>query len=138
MEYKSIPADKNGYGFRLTNIAKNIVIIIAITFLLFVIFAFVITYTNIPTEAVSPVIFGITIISIIAASIINGKKADEKGWLTGGISGLVYMIILYILGSIIYRNFSINTNSIAMIISGIFAGMLGGIIGINNRKKYKR
>ena len=62
MEYKSIPADKNIYGFRLTNIAKNIVIIIATTFLLFVIFAFVITYTNIPTDAVSPVIFGITII----------------------------------------------------------------------------
>ena len=138
MEYKSIPADKNGYGFKLTNIAKNIVIIIAITFLLFVIFAFVITYTNIPTEAVSPIIFGITLISIITASIINGKKASEKGWLTGGASGMIYMLILYILGSIVYRNFSINTNAIAMIISGIFAGMLGGIIGINNRKKYKR
>ena len=138
MEYKSISSDKSTFGFNIINVFKNIIISYVITFILFIIFAFMITYTEIPSKAVSPVIVIITIFSIVLAGFLNGRKASEKGWLTGCVSGFLYMIILYLIGSIVYRNFSVNPNGIAMIICGIFSGIFGGIVGINNKKKYKR
>ena len=138
MNYNSVSKDTSGFGNQLINISKTLSISYIITFILLAVFAFIITYTDFPASAVSVTTIIIILASILTASIYNGKKAQEKGWLTGLISGSMYMIILYIIGSIVFRDFTINSNAILLIICGIFAGVLGGIIGINNKKKYRR
>ena len=138
MEYKTISQSSGILTCPIKTILKNIFISYGITFILLLIFAFVITYTNIPYSIVSPVSISVAVISILIAGILSGKKSSEKGWLTGCITGLVYMLILYLAGSIIYKNPGINSNGIIMIVIGIISGTLGSIIGINNKKKYKR
>ena len=138
MEYKTI---SQGTGFLtcpIKTLFKNILISYGISLILIFIFAFIITYTSIPYSIVSTTSVIITIISILIAGIMGGKKSSEKGWLTGCITGLVYMLTLYIIGSIIFRNPGISSNGVIMIIIGIISGALGSIIGINNKKKYKR
>ena len=41
------------------------------------------------------------------------------------------MIILYLISSIANSNFSLNTESIVMILTGIVSGAIGGIFGAN-------
>ena len=137
MEYKTINKPNFFLSCSFKTIVKNVFISYGISLILFFIFAFLITYTNISYKIVSTVSVIITLLSIMTASILSGKKSSEKGWLTGCITGFIYMIILYLIGSVIYRNPGISSNGIIMIIVGIMAGAIGSIIGINNKKKYK-
>lgn len=138
MEYKTIAKNSIFVTCPITTILKNILISYGISLALFLIFAFVITYTDVSYSIISPVSVAITLISILIAAVISGKKSSEKGWLTGCITGFLYMLILYIVGSIIFRNPGISSNGVIMIIAGVLAGALGSIIGINNKKRYKK
>ena len=41
------------------------------------------------------------------------------------------MIFIYLLSSIVFTGFGIDTNAIIMIVIGTAAGIVGGIIGVN-------
>ena len=59
------------------------------------------------------------------------KSKKEKGIIFGSLLGAVYMLILYIISSFLNFDFSLNINSLVMIILGILGGAIGGIIGVN-------
>ena len=138
MEYKTINKTSFFVTCPITVILKNILISYAISLILFLLFAFILTYTDVEYSIITPISVAITLISIMIASIMNGKKSTEKGWLTGCITGFLYMLILYITGSIVFKNPIISGNGIIMVIAGILSGALGSIIGINNKKRYKK
>ena len=135
MEYKTIKSNYLPISCSIITILKNIIISYILSILLLIIFSFIITYSNISYSAVSPISVSITIISIITASFFSGRKSSEKGWLTGCVTGFMYMLILYAIGSVILKNPGIQTNGILMVITGIISGALGSIIGINNKPK---
>ena len=72
--------------------------------------------------------------------VITTKKTEEKnivikinknGLKNGGIIGLGYVLILYLLSSISEATFALTKYSVLTIIIYILAGMIGGIIGVN-------
>lgn len=138
MDYKTAAADKNTFGYKLLRILKNVALSYVATLILLLIFAFLFTYTEIPVDCVSPAVFVITLFSVMFSAVLTGRNAQEKGWLVGLMSGFVYMVILYILGSIFFADISFNINGILMIFCGMFFGAIGGIIGINNKKRTRR
>ena len=75
----------------------------------------------------------ITAISILVASSIENTKIKKNGLLNGGIIGGGYILIIYLVSSILNWKFTLNLQSIIMIVSAIVFGILGGIIGVNKR-----
>ena len=75
----------------------------------------------------------ITAISILVASSIENTKIKKNGLLNGGIIGGGYILIIYLVSSILNWKFTLNQQSIIMIVSAIVFGVLGGIIGVNKR-----
>ena len=61
------------------------------------------------------------------------SSIKKNGILNGGIIGLTYMLLIYLTSSILNSGFMLNIYSIFMIIIGIAAGMVGGIVGVNLR-----
>ncbi|MGI6778656.1 MAG: TIGR04086 family membrane protein [Acetivibrionales bacterium] len=122
-------------GERITLVAviKGIVLSYVITIPAFIIFSIILTYVNFPQRIINPVVVVITIISILVAGISVTKNVRSKGWLNGGFAGLIYMIILYILGSVVYNDFTIDRYVITMLIIGVLTGCIGGMLGINMR-----
>ena len=104
------------------------------SFVLLAIFAIVLTYTSVSENTIVPVIIVVTGISILVGTILESRKIVKNGIGLGGIIGLVYVLILYIISSLLNADFSINTQSFILILVAIFSGMIGGIIGVNNRK----
>ncbi len=49
-------------------------------------------------------------------------------WFGGG-----YILILYLISSLLNVRFSLNMQSIIMIVVGVVFGILGGIIGVNRK-----
>ena len=49
--------------------------------------------------------------------------------------GLIYILVLYLISSILNANFAINLSSLAIIGAAIFGGVIGGIVGVNMKWK---
>lgn len=122
--------------------AKGIIVSYIITIPTFIVFAFILTYTSFPERLISPAVIITTIISILIAGSTATRNVRNKGWLNGGFVGLVYMLLLYLVSSAVYRNFSIDRQVITMLLIGVITGSIGGIIGINVKRntgsKHKR
>ena len=116
------------------NVIKGTIISIVTTLLLFLVFAALLTYTNISETTIFPVIVVITGISILLGSSLGNIKIRKNGLLNGGLIGLIYILVLYFISSCFIGEFSLNSNSFILIIAAILAGMLGGIIGVNISK----
>ena len=115
----------------LIKIFKGIIISFILTLMLLFIFAIALTYTNIQEKTIAPIIIIITAISILIGSSISTIKIKKNGILNGGIIGLIYISIIYIISSLVQTGFTLNTTSILMIMFSILAGMVGGIVGVN-------
>ncbi len=117
----------------ITNIAKGVGIALVTTFVLLVIFAIVLTYTQISETIMSPVIMIITAISILIGSSIGNIKIKKNGLINGALIGGVYIFTIYLISSILNWKFGLEIQSIIMIVVGMVFGILGGIIGVNKK-----
>lgn len=120
----------------LMTIIKGLAISVIFSLVAIFIFAVIISYTNFSENGVAPVMIGIVGFSILIGTAVSTWKLTKNGILNGGLVGLLYMLILYLVSSSLGTGFALNTNAIIMMILGIIAGMMGGIIGVNsgNRK----
>ena len=117
----------------ITNIAKGVGISLVVTFILLLIFAAVLTYTEISETIINPVIVMITAISILIGSSIGNIKIRKNGLLNGALIGGIYIITIYLISRILNWKFGLEMQSIIMIVIGVMFGILGGIIGVNKK-----
>ena len=103
------------------------------SFVFLCIFALLLMYTNISESTISPVIIIITGISILIGTIISTRKLSKNFIITGGVVGVLYILIIYLISSLLNCDFSLNIQSFVMIVVSIICGMIGGIIGVNRR-----
>lgn len=115
------------------NILKGVGISLIATVIMLIIFSIILTYTNIQESAINPVIMIITAISILIGSSLGNIKIKKNGLINGGLIGGIYIITIYLISSILNWKFSLNIQSIIMIITAIIFGILGGIIGVNRK-----
>lgn len=126
----------NEKNSKIYNIFRGSLVAILITIISLLIFSILLTHTNISEKSIMPVITIITAVSILTGSILSVSKIENRGLFNGALVGLIYILAIYILSSIINKNFAINLNSLILISSAVISGMMGGIIGVNmNNKK---
>ena len=74
----------------------------------------------------------ITALSILIGSSIANIKLKKNGLINGAIIGGIYMLIIYLISTILNWKFGLNLQSIIMMVVGVIFGILGGILGVNN------
>ena len=122
---------EEGMSKNFTNIIKGVIISIVFTLISLFIFSIILTYTNVSEQFTTPVIIVITAISIFIGSSIGNLKMKKNGLINGALVGGIYLLSIYLLSGIINQNFSLNTQSLIIIVAGMICGMFGGIIGVN-------
>ena len=115
------------------SIIKGTAISFLATIIALTVFAVLLTYTDLSENTVKPVIITITGISILIGSSIGTRKIRKNGLITGGIIGVLYILIVYIISSAINTNFALSLGSAIMMGIGLIGGVLGGIIGVNTK-----
>ena len=99
--------------------------------MMLIILSILISTTNLSENVIKPCIVFISSFSILIGSFILSKKVKKNGIIYGSLLGFIYMLIIYIISSLMNMNFSLDLNSIIMIVIGIIGGAIGGIIGVN-------
>lgn len=124
---------QEGVTSNLTRIIKGSITAIILTLILLLVYSCLLTYTNINEKTMPVVIIIVTAISILVGSLIASSNIKKNGLTNGALVGLVYIVAIYLLSSIIGKNFALNIYSFVMIIASIIAGAIGGIIGVNRK-----
>jgi putative membrane protein (TIGR04086 family) len=96
-------------------------------------FSFVLTFTKQNEDTLPFSVYLIHALSIFIGSYVCGKRTDHKGWYHGGILGLIYALIIILIGFLSFDN-GISLHTIFLIIVAYLLGALGGILGVNQRK----
>lgn len=112
-------------------IMKGIILSFFTTLISIFIFSAILTYTNVSEGVVPIVIIVLTFTSILIGTIISIRRISRNGMMNGAIIGGVYVVLLYLISSILNTGFIINAYTIGMVIAGIVSGIIGGIIGVN-------
>lgn len=112
-------------------VMKGSIFAIVISLVLLLIYASILTHTNVSETTMAPVVITIAGISILIGSSISSFNIKKQGMVNGALVGLCYILFIYILSSILLSGFNIDAKAIAMMLVGIIAGMVGGIIGVN-------
>jgi len=90
-------------------IIKGSLFSILLSLILLLIFALLLTYTELSETTIIPVVLTVVGISILVGSTISTRTIKKNGLLNGGIVGLIYIITLYLASSLcIVRLFSYN------------------------------
>lgn len=114
-------------------ILKGSLISIIATIVLLMIFAAVLTYSNINENSMPTVIIVVTALCILVGSQITTSKIKRNGIANGALVGAIYVLALYLISSIISKDFSLNIYSIIMMATSVLIGGIGGIIGVNKK-----
>ena len=126
MEEKSF----DGIGI-LKIFGKILLIELILSFIGMFILAIILSKTGVSDSIMGNAIIGISSFSIALGGFVISRKLEMKGIICGAIQGILYMILLYLISSIASGNFGLEKEGIIMIIVGIVAGGIGGIIGAN-------
>ena len=113
-------------------ILKGVGISFSFTLICLTIFSALLTYTNLSENLIQPVVIAVTGISILAGSFFATRKVGKNGIIKGIGVGLIYILLIYVISSIVNGgNFTLTIGSVIMILIGILCGAIGGIIGVN-------
>jgi putative membrane protein (TIGR04086 family) len=75
------------------------------------------------------------VLCMLFGAWIAVRRHPAKGWLRGGLTGLVYVALSFVLFSIIDGDWSMGWAFLSDILLGAAVGGIGGIIFVNMRKK---
>lgn len=116
---------------KFSSVLKGLVCSFAILVITSIILGFFFSIFNaLNEEVISRILLVINYVAIFVGGIYSARASYRKGWLIGGFVGLLYMLIILILG-LRWVEISFSLDLILRIVSGFIAGAIGGIIGIN-------
>lgn len=114
---------------------KNYLLCLLITFfvaaILLGVTSLIFAYTSINDRYLQMFVFGIVTISVLLGATILSKKTKEKGWLFGGIFGITFLLIIFLISGIAYGSFALTNTFFVYVGISILSGLVGGIIGVN-------
>ena len=119
---------------QLKHLAIGVLIAYAITAIVFLAYAMLVTYTNMSEQNLPIIVAITTLLSVMVAGFDAAKGATQRGWLWGMGAGLVYILIMVAVMALLLPTFAVDGRTFTTVIIGIAGGGLGGILGINLRK----
>lgn len=115
-------------------ISKTVITAFLITTILMAILALLICYTPISEEAITPSVYVLNYFSVFMAGLLSAARAKKRGFITGGLSGALYMLLVYALGYALFGGIEFTKAVLLNVIYCIVVGIAGGVVGINIRR----
>ncbi|OQP06292.1 hypothetical protein B1690_09095 [Geobacillus sp. 46C-IIa] len=94
------------------------------------VFSLLLKWTDIHESSLTWVIFTVSVISMFIGGIVAGGKSQEKGWLAGGLTSLLFTALIFLFQFLgIEKPFTAEQWLYHLVF--FVAAALGGIVGVN-------
>lgn len=114
-------------------IFKGIIFSLIISILTVIVFAIIVKFANLSSKTVEIVNIALKIISIFLGTLL-AIGSGRQGLFKGGIIGLIFVLMSYLVFSLINGSFTVNPLTAFDVIFCLVAGLLSGVFAVNARK----
>ena len=109
-------------------VIRGILHAVIVSLILVFVFALVILVAGLPSGIIKPGAQVIKVLSIFWGVVIALRGIEKRGWLFGGLIGLLYTVIIFFVFSIISTDFGITSGILADIIFACVIGIFSAMI----------
>ncbi|WNS77633.1 TIGR04086 family membrane protein [Bacillus sp. DTU_2020_1000418_1_SI_GHA_SEK_038] len=102
-----------------------------------VLFSLLLRFSSLQESSLQFVITAISFVSLFIGGFISGGKGKQKGWLLGGLTGLIYSIIIFLF-QYLGLDSVFDIEQIIYHTCYMLTAMMGGILGVNMSNKTTR
>ena len=117
-------------------VLKGLVFSLIICIALILIFAIFVKYCSINVATIQGINQAIKIVSVIMGVLLSVRQS--KGFLKGGATGLLFVVISYLIFSLLEGKFGVGWSELIDLASGIISGSISGILSVNLIKPKNR
>ena len=117
---------------------KTVVLAIVFTIIALLLLTAYIAYGDISEESAVLCVKTATFVSMFSAGFMTARKRRKTGLLSGLVSGGIYVLIMLMAGLLVVDGFSVNGETLLMYLISVLSSSIGGIFGVNFKKKNKK
>ena len=110
---------------------KGTILAYGITALIFIIYALLLTYTDISEKNSNIVVLAALVTALIFGGAKSAASARQKGLIWGMLTGFIYTLVMVGLGIFILPDYTLGTKTLVCLLLSLSSGGFGGIIGVN-------
>lgn len=114
-------------------VVKAVIVAVIISLVAILLVAFMIKLFNISTNAIPIINQVIKGLSVLIACLIC-LKTPSNGWIKGIVVGLLYIMLAFVIFSLLDGQFKFGLNILNDVAIGGISGMISGIIAVSIRK----
>lgn len=126
-------------GGYLKSLLKSVAISFILTFIILLVAALLLCFTDFPEKYTLPSAIASTILGVLAGSYGAARKNQDKRVVSALILAVIYVIIAYLIGCLVQGKFMISSNTalfaLIVVVTAVIGGILAGRSG-KPRNKY--
>lgn len=96
------------------------------------------TFQAFSDQAIAIIANSVTALGVFLCGFMSGRHFASRGLIFGAICGIIYALLLMIIGNLASGTMSFGTEALTALGIGILCGAVGGIVGINTRKQRRK
>ncbi len=124
----------SGALFMLKTVALSYIVSLVLLFLA----AILATFNSMSNTGISILANVVTALGTIFAGFSAGRHFSGKGLLFGAGCGVIYTVILCVVGNIVSGRLNFGISFLTALLIGVLCGAVGGIAGINTKRTRRR
>ena len=117
---------------------KTVLVSYGLSIILLFFASLIATFQAFSDQAISISANLVTAIGVFFCGFMSGRHFSSKGLVFGAICGIIYSGLLCIIGNLVSQSISFGLSAVTALIIGLICGAVGGIVGINTRRKRRR
>lgn len=126
---KSVSSGVKGGSPVLTGLLYSLVCMAIAT----VIASMIYKFTGIKEGSMTTSVYIIHSVSLFIGGLVTGLRSGRKGWYYGGMMGILYSVVVVLIGFLSY-DAALTIYTLILLGLSFAAGALGGMIGVNLRR----
>lgn len=119
-----------GGHFFIRPILSGIVSIVSILFIFSFILSLLLHFTMIQEASIQWFLLPITLLTLFIGGVIAGYQSGQKGWYIGGLTGLTFLLIAWLV-SFLGFDMLVTLKNLLIYVAYLLLAMIGGMFGVN-------
>jgi putative membrane protein (TIGR04086 family) len=115
---------------QVTAVLRGLLVSLALLMLGSLILGIITNFIKVSTQLPTNVLFILNYIAIFIGGIVTAYSVRSNGWLNGGLVGLIYMLILIMMGNL-WGSVIVSLGLVLRVIIAFLVSSLGGMVGVN-------
>lgn len=91
-------------------------------------------YGSLQARGITTAAYIIHCIAVFFGSLAAGKCVESRGWYYGGLTGLLYALLMVAIGLFVYNTFTFDASGMFRVLLMALIGACGGMVGIATRR----